>query len=363
MNIKCVLLIMLTMTFNCSAQSLTEFKANNTLFHYSGRMEKQQNEAIGLISSGAYVEFNVQGDSVNLYLQSESKTRNYFVVTINGEYQKRYKTESESIQKIPLKLPDSNQNTIGIYKATEAFNDKIIFHGIKAEALLPFKEKTLKIEFIGDSVTCGALADNSDIKCNEGEYQDQHNAYLTYGPRIAKTLDADFILNSVSGIGIYRNWNDENIDEPIMPQVYDNFYLNTDSSKLYDHVFQPQITSICLGTNDRSDGDGIKERLPFNSKKYTENYIKFIEHIYKYNPNTKVVLLNSPMIQGERNDTLVSCLKNVQSYFKINQNKDIKVFEFDSLYINGCNYHPSIEDNKVMAEKLIPFFKEILNTL
>lgn len=341
--------------------SMHKFKASNELLHYSGRFEFLTDSTTALISSGSYVEFNVKGDSINIYLQTESSARNYYVITVNGIYKKRYKIEGDSIQKIGLKLPNSNQNRIGIYKATEAFNDKIIFHGVDAEALLPLEEKTLKIEFIGDSVTCAALSDNSDIPCNEGEYQDQHNAYLSYGARLATELNADFMLSSVSGIGMYRNWNDEHLEEPIMPQVYGNLYLNTNSSKPYDYSFNPDITSICLGTNDMSDGDGVKQRLPFNPEAYTKNYIRFIETIYAHSPDTKIILLNSPMIQGMNNETLVSCLKNVQSYFKNKKNKEITLFEFDHLYVNGCNYHPSTEENKIMAEKLLPTFKTLLN--
>lgn len=340
---------------------IPNYKASNALINYSGRYELLTDTTAALISSGAYVEFNVKGESINIYLQTESSANNYYVITINGVYTERYKIQGDAIQKIKLKLPNALQNTIGIYKATEAFNDRIIFHGIDAEGLLPLKEKALKIEFIGDSVTCAALSDNSDIPCNQGEYQDQHNAYLSYGARLATTLNADFMLSSVSGIGMYRNWNDEHQQEPIMPEVYGNLYLNTDASKPYKYSFHPDITSICLGTNDLSDGDGIKKRLPFNPETYTKNYIRFIESIYAHYPETKVVLLNSPMIQGKNNEVLMSCLRKVQSYFKTKQNKEITVFEFEELFVNGCNDHPSTEENKIMAEKLLPTFKALIS--
>jgi hypothetical protein len=68
----------------------------------------------------------------------------------------------------------------------------------------------------------------------------------------------------VSGFGIYRNWNNKNNKEAIIPDVYENLYLDTDTSKPYDFVFKPDIDSICLGTNELSNGDGLKQRLPFN---------------------------------------------------------------------------------------------------
>ena len=354
--------VVLIVFFTCKETkvSMLNYQPSNELFNYSGRYEVLQDTSVGLISSASYVEFNVKGNSINIYLQTESLDRNYYVISVNDHYNKRYKIEGDSIQKITLELPNADQNKIGIYKATEAFNDKIIFHGIDAEALLPMEKKPFKIEFIGDSITCGALSDDSGIPCNEGDYQDQHNAYLAYGPRLARRFNADFVLSSVSGMGMYRNWNDENIEEAIMPQVYDHLYLNKENPKPYNLDFKPDVVSICLGTNDMSDGDGIKERLPFNIEKYTASYISFVKNIYKRFPETKIALLSSPMIDGEKKDTLISCLKQVQEYFKINQGKNIALFQFDKVYPNGCNYHPSVEEQNDMANALEPFFKSIL---
>ena len=344
----------------CKENSPIIYNSTNELLKYTGRHEVLNDSITTLIGSAAALEFNAKGDSISLFLQSEVMPRNYVVLTINDEYQKRHQLKGDTINQITLQLPtDKEISKIGIYKATEAASGNIIVHKIEAETLIPLNDKKLTlIEFIGDSITCGALADNSDINCNEGEYLDQHNAYLAYGPTLARTLNAEYVLSSVSGMGMYRNWNDENIEEPIMPQVYNNLHLNTDVSKPYKIISHPDIVSICLGTNDMSDGDGIKERLPFNTKKYTANYIQFVEKIYNRYPKTQVALLSSPMVDGDKKDTLISCLKEVQKYFNT---KNIPIFEFNKLYVNGCNYHPSVQDHKIMAEQLTPFFKNILS--
>ncbi|GGK22251.1 hypothetical protein GCM10007962_15490 [Yeosuana aromativorans] len=354
LSIICFLIII-----SCKENTLKIYNSTDKLLKYTGRIEQLTDSTTALIGSAASLEFNTKGDSVLLFLRSEVTPRNYVVLTINDEYQERYQIKGDTVNKITLQLPKKEFNKIGIHKATEAASGNIIIHKIEAEKLVPLNgENSVLIEFIGDSITCGALADNSDIDCNEGEYLDQHNAYLAYGPRLARTINADYMLSSVSGIGMYRNWNDENIEEPIMPQVYNNLYLNTDDSKPYKSNFKPDIVSICLGTNDMSDGDGIKERLPFDTKKYTDNYIKFVEAIFNKNPNVRIALLNSPMVSGDKNDTLVSCLKTVQNHFK---DKDIVLFQFDKLFVNGCNNHPSVEDHKVLADQLTPFFKNILS--
>lgn len=137
------------------------------------------------------------------------------------------------------------------------------------------------IEFIGNSITCGAAADASEITCGSGEYHDQHNAYYAYGSRAARTLGANFLLSSVSGIGVYRNWNSEG---PAMPEVYEkvDFQENNPQNWNFD-LLTPQIASIALGTDDFSNSDGIKERLPFDSANFVSTYINFIRLIKNQN--------------------------------------------------------------------------------
>lgn len=340
-------------------KKLNYYSAKSEIFNYQGRSLKLTDSIAGLVGSASSVEFNAKGDSIIILVEAKNPPRNYITISINDEYKGRYVLQSDSIHKITLKLPNKDFNKIGVYKATEAFNGEILFHGVEAEEIAAVNEdKKYLIEFIGDSITCGALSDDSDVPCDKGEYLDKHNAYLAYGPRIARAMNSNYILSCYSGIGMYRNWNDER-ENPIMPQVYENLYLNEDTLKPYSFELKPDLVSICLGTNDMSEGDGQKERLPFNPEKYVANYINFIKKVYGHYPNTKILLLNSPMVDGKGNDILVDCLEKVQEFYK-KENKNISIAKFDQLYVGGCGYHPSVEDNKEMANYLLPYYKEIL---
>jgi lysophospholipase L1-like esterase len=364
MDTRFMFLIVIVLFYSCkekTTSNTTFYKSSNSAFNYQGRTEIIKDSCKVLISSAASVEFFAKGNTINLLLQSGNNTHNYAVITLNGKYLNRYKISSDSITKIFLELPIDKTNKIGVFKATEAASGDLFFYGVEAEEINPIiNDRKYFIEFIGDSVTCGAAADTSDVPCNAGEYLDQHNAYLAFGPRVARDLNLNFMLSSVSGIGIYRNWNDENIEEPIMPQVYENLYLNLDDSKKYDFSIKPDIVNICLGTNDLSYGDGVKPRLLFNREKFVENYISFVEIVYSYYPNTKIVLMNSPMIGGKTNLLLMDCLKEVQNFYA-EKNKSIQLFELDSVYNNGCTTHPNINEHEAIAQKLAPFYENILN--
>ena len=363
MSAKYILPLLLFLIIGCKENKKTTYTFKNALnqsFTYNGRTDIENDTCKVLINSAASVEFLAEGDSLAVYFKTQTPLHAYIAVTINDTYDKRYKIDTGAIQKIPLKLTPNQLNKVRIYKATEAANGAILFYGVKAQNIQPItNSNSVNIEFIGNSITCGMGADTDEIPCGEGEWFDQHNAYLAYGPRVAKALHANFILNSFSGIGMYRNWNSEPGEEPIMPEVYENLYLNTDTSKKYTFDFNPDIVSICLGTNDLSDGDGVKERSAFDKQKYINNYINFVSKIYSHYPNTKVALLTSPMISGEKGQLLLSCLNEVKNQFS--NSHQIEIFEFKTVTPHGCSYHPDSNDHEKMANELIPFYTQLLN--
>lgn len=339
----------------CSEFSNSEnqkFTPDNSNFQYSGRHEKLD-ETVALIASASSVKANVLGDTAVVYLQSGNEQHHYVTVELNGEKKGRFKIKNDSLS---FALNSEEENLLAIYKDTEAANGSVIFKGISAEEIVEISEdEKPKIEFIGNSITCGMGADASEIPCEEGEWYDQHNAYLAYGPRVARALNVDFELNCVSGMGIYRNWNDE--DQPVMPDVYENLALDMDESKEVEFNDAPDIISIALGTNDLSFGDGEKERAEFNKDKFVENYVAFLNKIYSHYPDVKIALISSPMLGQDERKILISHLQDVKSVFK---DKKIEVFEFEKMNGQGCTTHPNVEDHEKMAEMLIPFYKNFL---
>ena len=360
---KYLLFLLIIISFVSTAQKKVE---TQSLFEYKGRVEKIQDNKVMLIGSASSVSFDFKGNSCTISLQSIDswEHQNYVSLELDGKYIGRIRIEKGAVQSFPVAVSNGKKtHHLSIYKATEATNGGVLFAGTTAKLIASSAtQNKKKIELIGDSITCGYGNDASEIPCGKGDWFDQHNAYWAYGPVLARDLDADFVLSSVSGYGMYRNWNDEHLNEAIIPDVYENLYLNKDKTKPYDFAFQPDLVSICLGTNDLSDGDGKKARLPFNEEKYVSNYIDFIQTVYKHAPNTRIVLLNSPMVSGERNVTFVKCLKKViQAFENDTTHKPIALFEFQPMSPKGCGYHPDIADDKVMADQLNPFFKKLLD--
>lgn len=330
--------------------------------HPFGRYVTDKKTGVELISSAVHFGFQFSGTSCSIFARiSEPQGHNYIQYTLDGNYQKRIRITGNSRQPIVIGGLPEGKHTIWIYKATEAttgpiYVEKLVAHNIRS---LSEPDRPL-IEFIGNSITCGAAADPSEIPCGKGEYHDQHNAYYAYGPRVARSLHVNFILSSVSGIGIYRSWNTPN---PSMPQVYDKTDFLENSPRNWNfNAYRPKIVSIALGTNDFSDGDHIHPRPPFDSAVFVSGYINFVQQVKSRYPKARIALLSSPMLNGNKRELLQRCLTAVK--FNIDNayhsGKPVALYFFKLMQARGCGGHPNVEDHAILADELTPFFRKLM---
>jgi lysophospholipase L1-like esterase len=320
------------------------------------------NNKLELISSAAHFGFSFRGNNCDIYASLPAgMDHNYLQYEIDGVYQKRIKISKDENNPVHLTATNNGTHKVWIYKATEATTGPVFIEKITGTALaaIPNSNAPL-IEFIGNSITCGADADDSGMPCGKGEYHDYHNAYYAYGPRVARQLGVNYILSSVSGIGIYRTWNRE---EPSMPQVYDKTDFRVGSTRNWDfNKYSPKIVSIALGTNDLSNGDGKTPRTPFDSARFVNNYIGFVQFVKSKYPGAQIVFLNSPMVSGDRNTRLQNCLQTIK--MKIDSlhpaDQPVTLFFFKPMQARGCSGHPNVEDHAILADELFPFFRSLL---
>jgi lysophospholipase L1-like esterase len=235
-----------------------------------------------------------------------------------------------------------------ICKNTEANIGYLEFVGIRCKQLAKPSAKPLrKIEFIGNSITCGTGSDQSMVPCGKGVWQDQHNAYLSYGPTVARSLNAQWSLSAVSGIGLMHSCCNMNI---VMPPVFDKINMRDDSLQWDFKNYQPDVLTVCLGQND-----GIQDSVIF-----CNNYVKFIAQLRTYYPAAQIILLTSPM--GD--EQLTAALKNYLSAIKkaVNNNGDKRVhtYFFSKRYHNGCDSHPDLAEHKLIAAELNACIKKIM---
>ena len=148
-----------------------------------------------------------------------------------------------------------------------------------------------------------------------------------------------------------------------MPQVYEKTDFQENSLRNWDFkTYRPRVVSIALGTNDFSDGDHVKPRLPFDSAQFVKNYIGFVQLVKSKYPNARIALLSSPMLNGDKRELLQHCLMAVKTRIdkKFNKSQPVALFFFKPMQARGCGGHPSVEDHAILAEELIPFFRKLM---
>jgi len=364
MTRQCIKLLFCICLVNCTTASCYA-KVNDTLLastlHPVGRFQYNTQGDLELISSAVHFGFTMTGTTCSIYVYNrDSAVHNYIQYTLDGVYQKRIRIFGSTPRAIQLINLGEGNHIIWIYKATEAMTGPVFIEKIIAADIHALKiPKKPLIEFIGNSITCGAAADPSEIPCEAGDYADHHNAYNAYGPRLARDLNMDFILSSVSGIGIYRNWNSPG---PTMPQVYEKTDFQDNSLLNWDfNTYSPRIVSIALGTNDFSEGDHKHERLPFDSSMYVSGYIQFVQLVKSKYPKARIILLSSPMLNGTNREKLQNCLEAVKIQVdKLNPSaKPVVLFFFEPMKARGCSGHPSVEDHAMLAKELESAFKKL----
>jgi lysophospholipase L1-like esterase len=279
---------------------------------------------------------------------------------LDGVYQKRIRVTGDATAPVLITTTGTGKHTLCIYKATEAHTGALLVTRVAAPHIRTVKApRRPLIEFIGNSITCGAAADASETPCGTGQYHDQHNAYMAYGPSVARALKVNYMVSGVSGIGIYRTWNRES---PNMPQVYEKLDFQEQGTRTWNFdSCQPAVVSIALGTNDISRGDGTP-RAAFDSTLFVTRYVAFVQKVKAHYPKARIALLSSPMVKNAEGELLKRCITAVknQTDAAYPNSKPVAVFFFEPMEPHGCTGHPNVADHQQMAAQLKPFFKQLL---
>lgn len=223
--------------------------------------------------------------------------------------------------------------------------------------------KKLKIEFIGDSITCGYGIEGiyeKDVFKTSQERADKSYAFLT-----ARKLNAEFNFVSWSGIGLISKYVDESVDVPDTSITMPLLWPYTDKSlslrlglepELWDESrFSPDIVVINLGTNDVSFVRGKEDRRLL----YVNALRVFIEQVHARSPKAKICCCLGVMGQD-----LCKSVKNAVNLFK----KDfpgVKIIDVKLPLQNeekdgvGTDWHPSYKTHKKTADFLVKKLSEL----
>lgn len=330
-------------------EKLNYFAALDNNIQYCGRTIVSENKNVRCWQPGAYMQARFTGNTLKLFFVDQvqyGQNHNYVEVVLDNQPAKRIRLTTEN-DTLSFTLPKAKEHSVTVYKDTEAGIGYLDFCGIQCVSLLPLNKVPVhKMEFIGNSITCGAGIDLSVAPCGQGAWYDQNNAYLSYGSITARKLNAKFHLSSVSGIGLMHSCCNMKIS---MPQVYNKVNMRDDSVAWNFGNYQPDIVTVSLGQND-----GIQDSLAFCTA-----YITFLTQLRNYYPSAEIVCLSSPMADADLNKVLKSYVNFIVNFMHKRGDGKVHSFFFSKQFHNGCGGHPDMKEQEQIAAELTGFIKSL----
>lgn len=343
---------------------------------YSGRVDFSNPKKPTFCYSGVSIQTTFVGIDISMVLkdygQGGDAHTNYYAVLLDGKLHKVIEAlPGKHTYELATKLPNE-KHTIEIFKRTECSVGSSEFLGFNASSGTVFEKpasKKNRIEFIGDSFTCGygnevSIAAPPAGNPNIGFHSKNEDHYMSYSAQTARALDAEYRCVAYSGRGMYRN-NSGNQNGTI-PKIYERIFPDDYYSVSWDAKKEiPDVIVVFLGINDfapESSGDELNDDL------YTKTYVHFVEKLRSHYRLAKIVCISGVGLSDMWPDgrkcltRFNNCIQQVVE--SRNSAGDNKVFQINisvptSHY--GEDWHPTIASHTKMAEQLTPFIEKILN--
>lgn len=330
--------------------SLTFFRADHPYIQYTGRIDFSNPALPRFWAPGVYIKAKFRGKSCEIILNDEMLfgiNHNYVEIIIDNKRPFRIQTTGKTNTIKAAGGLSNGDHTITICKNTESGIGYLEFAGLKCKTLMIADDKPMrKIEFIGNSITCGSGSDQSKIPCDKGQWYDQHNAYLSYGAVTARNLKAQWHLSAVSGIGLIHSCCNMTIT---MPRVFNKENMRSDSLKWDFKKYEPQVVTVCLGQND-----GVQD-----SVKFCNAYVKFLRDLRKHYKNADIVCLTSPMANASLTAVLKNYLRGIKNYMNQKGDNKISTYFFSRQFNHGCGGHPDIKEHEQIAKELTAYIRNL----
>lgn len=332
-----------------------------------------QDDILWLALSGSGIEFNFEGRYLEIRLQGDDNTsadadHARIAVYINEEriLDEMIRSPQSCYTILDEQVPRNCM--IRILKISEA---PMSITGIReliiddAASVCPAPDKPHRIEFIGDSITCGYGTDDDDLSHTFSTSTE--DVTKAYAYRSAQMLDADYSMVSYSGYGIYSGYVDESVNTRNTSELVPPYYTRVGFSRgtykgnaitMTDWDFRsfvPDIIVLNLGTNDNSYCRSIPER----EAEFMKCYQTFVTLVREKNPNAYILCT-----YGLMNCELTSSIEEALNRYRRSSGDECISFlplptqTDDDGYV--VDFHPSLGTHRRAADIVTAKIREIM---
>ena len=327
-----------------------------------------------LASSLSEAGFAVRGATgLTLVLRADDTAENpecehlrpRYEVRLDGETVRdaRMAAREETVRVFGRETPRDAE--VRLIKLSECTQSLMALKEIRTDGeILPLGELAGKIEFIGDSITCGYGVEAAGWE--EQFTTATENAAKSYAGIIAEKLGRDRILTSFSGHGIVSGYTGDpevpNLSE-LVPPYYEkagrNGYVLPSGRTVTDipwdfSAWQPEDIIVNLGTNDLSWCGEKPERMAEYRRLYTE----FLKTVRKDNPHARILCILG--IMGESlNSHMEAAVRDYREETGDRKIRSLCLREQDGAKNGfGANSHPSAVTQRELAETVMKALNE-----
>lgn len=328
--------------------------SNDKLISYEGRVGFKD-DAAELSWPGSSATIRFKGSSISATLR-DADTANYYNIIIDKKVVGKLHTEpTKKTYTLASDLP-YGEHTVQVFKRTEWDKGKTWFYGFSSDNkttwLQPLKKPVRKIEFFGNSITCGYAIEDTVSDLPAGFFENNYNSYTAI---TARHFNAQCHYTAKSGIGITISWF-----PLIMPEMYNRLDPEDAASKWNFKKYTPQLVVINLLQNDSwlvNMPDHEEFKRQFGTTKPSEEFIitayrKFVQTIRNTYPKSQIIcMLGNMNITSKDSPWPAYVEKAVASLH------DKKIFTFFVPY-KETDGHPKTAEQKLLADKLIQFIDQ-----
>ena len=332
---------------------------------YSGRIDFDDKKAPVLVYACSSIRLVFCGTAIEVELENHrscwENEMGYFLDGKQGKFALTDKAGRRSYR-IAEKLKDEKHELL-LFKRMDSCHT-VTFYGFQIEGenvtlYEPPEKPARRIEFFGDSVSCGEVSEALDYIGKEdpvhhGQYS---NSWYSYAWMTARKLNAEIHDTSQGGIALLdgTGWFAAP-DYKGVESCYDKIEYHPDLGpvKQWDFSkFRPQVVVIAIGQNDSHPYDYMAENPEGKeATHWREHYLSFVKKIAEQYPKAQIILTTTILCHDKNWDLAIGEVAK-----RIGE-KRIHHFLYTK---NGCGTpgHIRIPEAEEMAEELSTYIESL----
>jgi len=332
--------------------SITTIAANDPNIQYVGRFDQTTPTAPAFDWSHSCISAKFQGTSCSVILGGISK---YFDVYLDGTNTGTILSSNNGVETLLAASGLTNGvHSISIYRRDEASKGLNTFQGFVLDSgkalIAPAARPSRRMEFIGDSFTCGygvlTTYGNSFSYATE-------DAGLSFAGLMANHYNADCMVTAWSGEGMVKNINDTNQTSATPLPYYYPRTCGSVTTNNYSFTWQPNVVVIVLGLND------FHTPPPPLQGQYVSGYSNFVKTVRGHYLNADIVCTYLSQMD-------ISASNYIQTVVSTSGDSKVHFVSVSYTLINptdlGADAHPNVSGQIKIANAFISAFDGSMGT-